>query len=248
VNLRQLEIEFVRVVYSKLRKRIVRPMESPRLFLQGAGIIVVFFALVAQGTGTPPDAGEAIINIVRTSGVQFYADDVPAWLIENQEYRNAAYLALKKFLLQEPRAGDDWRNAIDAIGVIGGSSKDLAEETFVALKNFAIDTDYYGSDHPLPGSPRISEAAAAAKAEVPSAMGLLGHSAAKAGLPFHSEITKFFIGAQKPEFWKDSVEWVSESYVGEASNGKAHSAAMLAHQASLAADKFRAQISSRSKP
>jgi hypothetical protein len=203
---------------------------ASRLIRHVLGIAAVLsaFAICAALAHADRKETHPIVNAVRTAGPQLVPEDVREWLGDKD-----AYLALKEMLLREPVSGGDWRNAVDAIGAISGSDADLGTHALASLEKFAKDNCYFASDTLLPGIPTISEAAAAAKAEVPFAIAYL---ASAATLRRNTEIRvgaeRFLFHGKSSHFWADTA-WTSDSF-GVSELGKEKRNDLLAAHASQA--------------
>ena len=101
------------------------------------------------------------------------------------------------------------------------------------MEKFAKDNCYFASSKTLPGAPRISEAAAAAKAEVPFAIAMLAQSATVAkNATLHASADDFLLRARFSQFWADA-QWMNDSYVGvsDKGSGNANRNSLLAKHA-----------------
>jgi hypothetical protein len=197
--------------------------------------------LQAQTARPSPETDTVdVVKAVRNAGQQVVFQDFQRWCGSR-----AAFDAVRDFLQVEPVLGTDWRNAVDVVAIVAGGDPDLGEKALQELRTFAQDTHYFSSADKLPGAPVISEAAAAAKMEVPFAIAFLAGAAAlhqsfhptsveqaKRLHAIHWQATQLLYEAQSPAFWK--VEWANAAYSGDSEEGYARRSKLLAKRSSEA--------------
>jgi hypothetical protein len=165
-----------------------------------------------QTIHSPEDAKHTIVALVSSGNTQLTVRDIPKFITDDEQLRETAEGALRDLLRVEQPDGGSWRNAVDALGVLGGYSHESGEQTLKTLEQFSLNARCYGCterDGDLPNAPLISDAAIGAKSEVPHAIVNFARAARIAGnLELKREAAFTLQRASVASFWND-LKWAT---------------------------------------